>query len=155
MKRGFREARSGTFEMRYWSKRLIRETLQTAGFKDTEIEADGYFSQNPQLADLVLLSGKFVVMTSYAGTKLAQAIPPLVAIADSLWVKARKSVEIACASARTAMAPMFHERQTIFCFGRGSTSCAVHGTGVSTHGNASKIGFACGVLQPARSRNGT
>ena len=93
MKRGFREARSGTFEMRYWSKRSIRETLQASGFANVEIEADGYFSQNPQLTDLDLLSvpGKFVVMTSYAGTKLAHAIPPLVAIADSLWVAARKS----------------------------------------------------------------
>jgi ubiquinone/menaquinone biosynthesis C-methylase UbiE len=96
MKRGFREARSGTFEMRYWSKRLIRETLQTAGFKDTKIEADGYFSQNPQLTDLDLLStpGKLVVMTSYAGTRIASAIPFFTAIADSLWVTARKPSQL-------------------------------------------------------------
>lgn len=106
MKRGFREARPGTFEMRYWSKRSIRETLQASGFEDVEIEADGYFSQNPQLTDLDLLSatGKLVVMTSYAGTKLASAIPPFAAIADSLWVTARKTSHLRVESQSTSMA---------------------------------------------------
>lgn len=92
MRRGFREAKSGTFEMRYWSRRQIRETLKKAGFQDIEIEADGFFSQNPQLTDLDLLSvaGKFVVSVSHAGCAVSRALSPLVGLADSLWVKARK-----------------------------------------------------------------
>jgi len=92
LRRGFREAKSGTFEMRYWSRSQIRELLRNAGFQGAKITADGYFSQNPQLTDLDLLSviGKSVVLTSYAGCALSRAIPPLVAIADSFWITARK-----------------------------------------------------------------
>jgi ubiquinone/menaquinone biosynthesis C-methylase UbiE/uncharacterized protein YbaR (Trm112 family) len=91
MRRGFREAKRDSFEMRYWSKRQILEAFERAGFRDIEIEADGFFSQNPQLADLDLLAplGKLIVLISYVGRSLARAIPPLTAIADSLWIKAR------------------------------------------------------------------
>jgi ubiquinone/menaquinone biosynthesis C-methylase UbiE len=92
MRRGFREAKSGTFEMRYWSRRQIRETLKKAGFQNIEIAADGFFSQNPQLTDLDLLSaaGKFVVSVSHAVCVVSRAFSPLVGLADSLWVRARK-----------------------------------------------------------------
>ena len=91
LKRGFREAQAGTFEMRYWSRRSILEALREAGLRDVVIRADGFFSQNPQLADLDLLSpaGKLVVLTSYAGRKTAGALPILTRIADSLWIEAR------------------------------------------------------------------
>lgn len=90
-KRGFREGRSGTFEMRYWSTNRIRQAVEMAGMKNTAIRPDGFFTQNPQLADLDLLSpkGKLIVLASNAGRKLATMLPILTGLADSLWVEAR------------------------------------------------------------------
>jgi len=92
LRRGFREAKTGTFQMRYWSKRAIREAVNEAGFTDVKIRADGFFSQNPQLSDLDLLApmGKFVVLVSHAGAAIANRVSPLIALADSFWVAARK-----------------------------------------------------------------
>ncbi|HTX14957.1 MAG TPA: methyltransferase domain-containing protein [Candidatus Baltobacteraceae bacterium] len=89
--RGFRDASPGTFEMRYWTRDGIRRAIESAGLRDLRIRADGFFSQNPQLSDLDLLSapGKLVVLSSYAGCKLAEALPMLVRVADSLWVEAQ------------------------------------------------------------------
>jgi 2-polyprenyl-3-methyl-5-hydroxy-6-metoxy-1,4-benzoquinol methylase len=89
--RGFREARQGTFEMRYWTHSGIRQAIERAGLRDLRIRADGFFSQNPQLSDLDLLSplGKLIVLASHAGRKAADALPPLTRLADSLWVEAR------------------------------------------------------------------
>lgn len=91
LRRGFRAARPGSFEMRYWSHDEIRRGLETAGLRDVRIRADGFLSQNPQLADLDLLSapGKALVVVSYAGRKLANALPILTRLADSLWIEAR------------------------------------------------------------------
>jgi SAM-dependent methyltransferase/uncharacterized protein YbaR (Trm112 family) len=90
LKRGFREARPGTFEMRYWSRKSIRRGWQSAGLHGVSIRADGFFSQNPQLSDLDLLSpmGKLIILASYAGRKAADAIPILTRVADSLWIEA-------------------------------------------------------------------
>jgi len=90
-KRGFRDAAAGTFEMRYWTRGGIRDAIGGAGLRDLRLSADGFFSQNPQLADLDLLSpaGKLVVVASHAGKKAADALPPLVSFADSLWVEAQ------------------------------------------------------------------
>ncbi len=92
-KRGFREGRSGTFEMRYWSTKAIRQAVEMAGLKDMAIRPDGFFNQNPQLSDLDLLSpkGKLIVLVSYAGCKLAAMFPIVAGLADSLWVEARVS----------------------------------------------------------------
>ena len=92
LRRGFREARRGTFEMRYWSSRQIQELFTNSGFQGTKLSADGFFSQNPQLNDLDLLSvaGRCIVLMSYAGSALSRTLRPLVAVADSLWVTARK-----------------------------------------------------------------
>ena len=92
LRRGFREAKTGTFEMRYWSRRAILEAVHTAGFTDVKIRADGFFSQNPQLSDLDLLTpmGKLVVLVSHATVATANRVAPLIAFADSLWVEARK-----------------------------------------------------------------
>jgi SAM-dependent methyltransferase/uncharacterized protein YbaR (Trm112 family) len=90
LKRGLREAGSGTFEMRYWSRNFIRRGFQEAGFPGVAVRTDGFFSQNPQLSDLDLLSpaGKLTVLTSHAGRKIADAIPILTRVADSLWIEA-------------------------------------------------------------------
>lgn len=90
-RRGFREARPGSFEMRYWSHDEIRRGMEQAGLRDVRIRADGFFSQNPQLADLDLLSlpGKVLVLASYAGRTIANALPFLARVADSLWIEAR------------------------------------------------------------------
>lgn len=90
-RRGFREAAAGTFEMRYWTRGGIRDAIERAGLRDMRLRADGFFSQDPQLSDLDLLSSgaKLVVLASHAGRKAADALPPLVSLADSLWVEAR------------------------------------------------------------------
>jgi SAM-dependent methyltransferase/uncharacterized protein YbaR (Trm112 family) len=91
LRRGFREAQPGSFEMRYWWHAEIRHSLEEAGLRDVRIRADGFFSQNPQLADLDLLStpGKALVIASYAGRTIANALPVLTRVADSLWIEAR------------------------------------------------------------------
>lgn len=91
LQRGFREARSGTFEMRYWTHASIRDALEQAGFSKVTIRTDGFFSQNPQLTDLDLLSpaGRLLVRTSSAGRRAASALPILARVADSLWIEAR------------------------------------------------------------------
>lgn len=89
-KRGFRAARTGSFEMRYWSRREICESLREAGLDSVRFHADGFFSQNPQVSDLDLLAtmGKLIVLVSYSGRKAANALPFLTRVADSLWIEA-------------------------------------------------------------------
>lgn len=93
IKRGFREARSDSFEMRYWSPSQIRELARASDFADVNLRADGFFSQNPQISDLDLLSlpGKLIVLFSYLGCKTAGTVGPLAGVADSLWLRARKA----------------------------------------------------------------
>jgi 2-polyprenyl-3-methyl-5-hydroxy-6-metoxy-1,4-benzoquinol methylase len=90
-KRGFRDARPGTFEMRYWTSGSIRNAIESAGLRDLRLRADGFFTQDPQLSDLDLLSpvGKMIVLASHAGRKAADLLPPLARLADSLWVQAQ------------------------------------------------------------------
>jgi len=92
-RRRFRDGRPGTFEMRYWSRHAIEQAVAEAGLRDLTIRADGFFTQNPQLADLDLLSlgGKLVVLGSYAGRRAAAVFPLLTRLADSLWIEARSS----------------------------------------------------------------
>ena len=90
-KRGFREARGDSFEMRYWSRREVREGLREAGLDDVRFHTDGFFSQNPQISDLDLLgsAGKLIVVASSAGRLVASALPFLTRVADSVWIEAR------------------------------------------------------------------
>jgi SAM-dependent methyltransferase/uncharacterized protein YbaR (Trm112 family) len=90
-RRAFRDAAPGTFEMRYWTSSGIRAAIAEAGLRDLRLRADGFFSQDPQLSDLDLLSpaGRLVVLASHAGQKAARVFPPLVSLADSLWVEAQ------------------------------------------------------------------
>ena len=64
-------------EMRYWSMREICDALERASFRNLRVRVDGYFSQNPQLSDLDLLSlaGGFVVRASHAARQLAKNFP--------------------------------------------------------------------------------
>jgi SAM-dependent methyltransferase len=91
MRRGFREAGSGTFEMRYWSPREIRGGLSDAGLGAAEIRTDGFFSQNPRASDKDLLSakGRFIVSMSEAGRRASEILPVLTYFADSFWVEAK------------------------------------------------------------------
>jgi 2-polyprenyl-3-methyl-5-hydroxy-6-metoxy-1,4-benzoquinol methylase len=91
LRRGFRDAKPESFEMRYWSRREIRETLISAGLRNVQIHTDGFFSQNPQLTDLDLLTpaGKLIVTASYTARKIANALPILTRVADSLWIEAQ------------------------------------------------------------------
>jgi SAM-dependent methyltransferase len=93
LRRGFREAKSGTFEMRYWSPGGISKLFQGAKFEFPTLRSDGFFSQNPQVSDLPLLSpfGKIVVRTSEVLARVANAASPLTRLSDSLWAIARKS----------------------------------------------------------------
>jgi ubiquinone/menaquinone biosynthesis C-methylase UbiE/uncharacterized protein YbaR (Trm112 family) len=91
-KRNFHDARPGTFEMRYWSTSSIEDVVEKAGLEKVKMRADGFFTQNPQLSDLDLLTtaGKVVVMASHAGRWAAGLVPVLGRVADSLWVEARR-----------------------------------------------------------------
>lgn len=95
-RRGFRPANPETFEMRYWSCAEIVSAFEDAGFVGIRISADGFFSQNPQLSDLDLVStaGKLIVPLSFSMSKLSRAITPLARIADSLWVEASKPANL-------------------------------------------------------------
>ena len=89
LKRGFREARMGTFEMRYWSRREIAQAVEGAGLSTPRIRADGFLSQNPQTSDTDLLpaNGKLIVSISEAGRWAAEIVPLLTYFADSLWIE--------------------------------------------------------------------
>jgi SAM-dependent methyltransferase/uncharacterized protein YbaR (Trm112 family) len=91
LKRGFRDAKPGSFEMRYWSRNTIRRSLDEAGLRGVQIHTDGFLSQNPQLSDLDLLTpgGRLIVVACYAGRKAANALPILTRVADSWWIEAQ------------------------------------------------------------------
>ncbi|HVO56644.1 MAG TPA: class I SAM-dependent methyltransferase [Dongiaceae bacterium] len=91
-RRGFREAREDSFEMRYWTPVGIRRAFRDAGFAAIALRTDGFFSQNPQPTDLPLLSacGRLVVRTSHFLAAVANRVAPLTRLADSLLVTAQK-----------------------------------------------------------------
>jgi 2-polyprenyl-3-methyl-5-hydroxy-6-metoxy-1,4-benzoquinol methylase len=93
LKRGFRDAAVGTFEMRYWTISEIERTVTTAGLSMPQVRTDGFFSQNPQVSDLDLLSpgGKLIVSISEAGRRASEVVPVLTDLADSLWIETRSS----------------------------------------------------------------
>jgi SAM-dependent methyltransferase/uncharacterized protein YbaR (Trm112 family) len=85
LKRGLREPR--LFEVRYWTVGELRRTFE-ALIGPTEITVDGFFSLNPQAADLRLLPphARVVVHASEALRRLSQPLPALKYLADSLYV---------------------------------------------------------------------
>lgn len=85
VRRGFREARG--FDVRYWRpKRLLADFQSALG--SARLSVDGYFSLNPQMADLRFLPRKYrmVVRTSHALKRLSRFMPWLIYAADSLYV---------------------------------------------------------------------
>jgi ubiquinone/menaquinone biosynthesis C-methylase UbiE len=93
VKRGFRGARLGTFDMRYWSRSEIWQSMKEAGMQSLVIRADGFFTQNAQVSDLDLLStvGRLIVSASAFGRSATAVLPVLTRLADSLWIEARKN----------------------------------------------------------------
>ena len=83
--RGFREAQD--FEVRYWRPRQLISTFASV-FGSARLSVDGYFSLNPQMSDLRLLPKKYraLVRLSHTLCKMSENLPPLVYLADSLYV---------------------------------------------------------------------
>jgi SAM-dependent methyltransferase len=80
----------GSFHVRYWTPREMRKAAKELIGK-TRLEVDGYFSLNPQAADLDLLPRRYraVVRTSDGLRSMARYVPGLRSMADSLYVRAR------------------------------------------------------------------
>jgi SAM-dependent methyltransferase len=89
-RRGFREAKTGSFEMRYWSRNQITDAVRNAGLGTPDIRADGFVSQNSQASDLDFLPGKakLIVSLSERGRRVSEVFPLLTRFADSLWIRA-------------------------------------------------------------------
>lgn len=89
IRRGFRETRD--FEVRYWTPReLLAAFTEYVG--PSELSVDGYFSLNAQPSDLHLLPAHYraLVRISEGLRKLSRYLPPLLTVADSLYVSSRK-----------------------------------------------------------------
>ncbi|HEX8907387.1 MAG TPA: methyltransferase domain-containing protein [Longimicrobiaceae bacterium] len=88
-RRGFREPRN--FEVRYWTPRELRSTFARL-VGAPKLSVDGFFSLNPQPADADLLPLRYraVIRTSELLRRLSTVVRPLVGVADSLYVTARK-----------------------------------------------------------------
>ncbi|HVS85726.1 MAG TPA: class I SAM-dependent methyltransferase [Gaiellaceae bacterium] len=86
-RRGFSEG--AHFDVRYWSPRRLRDAFEQA-VGPTRLEVDGYFTLNPQAADLALLppARAALVRVSEALRRVADWAPPLVHVADSVYVRA-------------------------------------------------------------------
>ena len=89
LRRGFREPR--LFEVRYWTVPELRRTF-TALIGPSTIAVDGFFSLNPQPADLQLLpwTGRIVVSASEMFRRLSQVLPILKYVADSLYISSSR-----------------------------------------------------------------
>ncbi len=86
LKRGFRRARD--FEVRCWTPSELRKAFGLS-IGPTSLSADGYFSLNPQAADLDLLPFRFrlVVKISEFLRRGSLLFPWMICAADSLYVK--------------------------------------------------------------------
>ncbi len=91
-KQALRRFRDGTgFEVRYWTPAALRRTFATIG--PVTLLADGYLSLNPQLSDVDLLPprNRLIVRMSEGLRRAADAFPPLVLAADSVFVRVVKA----------------------------------------------------------------
>jgi ubiquinone/menaquinone biosynthesis C-methylase UbiE/uncharacterized protein YbaR (Trm112 family) len=90
VRRGFRRALD--FEVRYWTPRKLKRTFESAIGPST-ISVDGFFSLNPQISDVELLSPRHraVVYTSEALRRLSDAVRPINCVADSLYVSSSRT----------------------------------------------------------------
>ena len=87
-RRGF-AAGSGQ-DVRYWTLAELRRTFGAIG--PVSISADGFLTINPQTSDLDLLPARSraVVRVSEGLRRTSERVPPLVRLADSVVVHARK-----------------------------------------------------------------
>jgi SAM-dependent methyltransferase len=87
--RRFREPRA-LFDVRYWGPRELRAELARR-IGPTALEADGYFTLNPQPTDLELFPRRYraVVRTSEALRRASGRVRPLAYAADSLYALSR------------------------------------------------------------------
>jgi SAM-dependent methyltransferase len=85
--RRFREPRR-LFDVRYWGPRELAEELERR-VGPTRLEVDGFFTLNPQPADLELLPARnrAVVRTSEALRRASAVARPLTYAADSLYAR--------------------------------------------------------------------
>lgn len=92
-RRGFRRAMPGTFEMRYWTRREIQRAFRESGFIDVRFRAEGFLLQNtqPDDSDLLSTAGVIAVRASSGLRSVANRIPALARVADSLWIEATKA----------------------------------------------------------------
>ena len=86
----FREPRH-LFDIRYWSPGELRDELSPRVGR-TALEVDGFFTLNPQPADLELLPRRYrlVVRTSEALRRVSGRLPPLRYTADSVYAVSRR-----------------------------------------------------------------
>jgi 2-polyprenyl-3-methyl-5-hydroxy-6-metoxy-1,4-benzoquinol methylase len=91
-RRGFRDGRPGTFEMRYWKRAEIRAAFENAGAGSISFRPEGFLLQNTQRGDIDLLSGAgaAAVRLSCLLRSVAERLPVLGRAADSLWIEATK-----------------------------------------------------------------
>jgi len=89
-RRGFRDGRG--FEVRYWSVPALRHLfISTVG--KTRFSVDCFFGIGLQYSDLRLMPGalKVAVIASETLRGLSKVFPPLVYLADSVYVSSRKN----------------------------------------------------------------
>jgi 2-polyprenyl-6-hydroxyphenyl methylase/3-demethylubiquinone-9 3-methyltransferase len=78
-------------DVRYWSPRELRETFGVIG--PVELAADGFLTINPQTSDLDLLRRRHRALVRVSGRlrRLSDRVRPLVAVADSVIVRATRA----------------------------------------------------------------
>ena len=88
LKRNFREARN--FEVRYWGLRELRQVFGVIG--PSQLTVDGFFGLGIQAADLDLMPRRFRIIVRASDTlrKVARFVTPMIYVADSVYVTARK-----------------------------------------------------------------
>jgi len=97
IRRGFRDTRD--FEVRYWRPKELLSTFNDC-IGPSELTPDGYFSLNVQPSDLRFLPAKYkaLVRTSEGLRKVSSYLPLLAKVADSLYIRSRRSAPVPQAS---------------------------------------------------------
>jgi len=86
-RRGFSPGKA--FEVRYWSPRRLRLAFEEA-IGPTRLEVDGFLTLNPQATDVELMPPAWaaLVRVSEGLRKASTVAPPIVHLADSVYVRA-------------------------------------------------------------------
>jgi hypothetical protein len=87
-RRGFTEGEN--FDVRYWTPKELKKTFEEK-FGETVMTTDCYFGLGIQKSDVDLLplTYKMVVHSSEVLRKLSGAIPPMVKVADSVYLESK------------------------------------------------------------------